>query len=123
MRVRTLIRLSVIALAMGLAALATPAQEQSSDDVAAAARKAREQQKNTPKAKKVLTNDDIPSTNTNATEATEKKPEGQEGLSQAGKDNAENDPKSEASELIRSKHGFQFHKDLGYDPSVYYLSP
>ena len=96
MRVRTLIRLSVIALAMGLAALATPAQEQSSDDVAAAARKAREQQKNTPKAKKVLTNDDIPSTNTNATEATEKKPEGQEGLSQAGKDNAENDPKSEA---------------------------
>jgi molybdopterin-containing oxidoreductase family iron-sulfur binding subunit len=34
-----------------------------------------------------------------------------------------NDPKSNVSELIRSKHGFQFHKDLGCDPSVYYLSP
>ncbi len=34
-----------------------------------------------------------------------------------------NDPGSEISELIRSRHGFQFHKDLGCDPSVYYLFP
>jgi molybdopterin-containing oxidoreductase family iron-sulfur binding subunit len=34
-----------------------------------------------------------------------------------------NDPSSEVSELVRSKHGFQFHKGLGCEPSVYYLSP
>ena len=34
-----------------------------------------------------------------------------------------NDPSSEVSELVRSKHGFQFHKDLGCEPSVYYISP
>ena len=33
------------------------------------------------------------------------------------------DPKSEVSELIRSRHGFQLHKDLGTDPSIYYLAP
>jgi len=32
-------------------------------------------------------------------------------------------PTSEVSKLIRSRHGFQFHKDLGCEPSVYYLSP
>lgn len=31
------------------------------------------------------------------------------------------DSKSPVSGVIRSKHGFQFHKDLGNDPSVYYL--
>lgn len=34
-----------------------------------------------------------------------------------------NDSESEVSELIRCRHGFQFHKGLGYEPSVYYLSP
>ena len=34
-----------------------------------------------------------------------------------------NDPGSRVSELIRSRHGLQFHKDLGCDPSVYYLAP
>jgi molybdopterin-containing oxidoreductase family iron-sulfur binding subunit len=32
-----------------------------------------------------------------------------------------NDPKSEVSQLIRSKHGFQLLKDLGTEPAVYYL--
>ncbi len=31
------------------------------------------------------------------------------------------DPNSEVSQLIRSKHGFQLFKELGTDPSVYYL--
>jgi len=34
-----------------------------------------------------------------------------------------NDPNSKVSKLIRSRHGFQFHKDLGCEPSVYYLAP
>ncbi len=33
------------------------------------------------------------------------------------------DPASEVSELIRGRHGFQFHKGLGCEPSVYYLAP
>ena len=61
MRLSTLLRLAVLATLFGLAAYSLPAQDQSSDDVAAAARKTREQQKNTPKPKKVITNDDIPS--------------------------------------------------------------
>ncbi|HXY01080.1 MAG TPA: hypothetical protein VEI54_09180 [Candidatus Limnocylindrales bacterium] len=98
MRLTTLFRLAVITLALGVVPLATPAQDQS-DDVAAAARKAREQQKNAPKPKKVLTNDEIPSTtpSTSATGTTENKAEGAEGAGQAGKENAdENNPKSEA---------------------------
>jgi len=34
-----------------------------------------------------------------------------------------NDPDSEACQLIRSRHGFQLLKELGNDPSVYYLPP
>ncbi len=34
-----------------------------------------------------------------------------------------NDPTSEVCELIRSRYTFQFHKDLGSDPSVYYIAP
>ena len=34
-----------------------------------------------------------------------------------------NDPGSEVSDLIRCRHGFQFHKGLGCEPSVYYLAP
>ncbi len=30
-------------------------------------------------------------------------------------------PESAVSQLIKSKHGFQLHKELGTDPSVYYL--
>jgi parvulin-like peptidyl-prolyl isomerase len=56
-----MLRLAAMALLLGFAAWATPAQEQTSDDVAAAARKAREQQKAEPKPKKVFTNDDMPS--------------------------------------------------------------
>lgn len=98
MRLTTLIRFSVIVSAFGLAAFALPAQDQNTGDVAAAARKAREQQKNAPKPKKVLTNDDIPSANTTAAPAaTENKTEEQESPAQAGKSNsADNDPKSEA---------------------------
>lgn len=31
------------------------------------------------------------------------------------------DPQSKVSILIRNRHGFQLHKELGTDPSVYYL--
>lgn len=33
------------------------------------------------------------------------------------------DPESQISRLIRAKHGFQLMKELGNDPSVYYLPP
>jgi chromosome segregation ATPase len=99
MRSTILLHLTAVAMLFGLVVFATPAQDQSTDDVAAAARKAREQQKNAPKPKKVLTNDDIPAANTNQAsgEASEPKAEGQqEGTEQGADDkNAENDPKSE----------------------------
>ena len=61
MQLKTILRLGSLAAILGLSAFCVQAQDQSSDDVAAAARRAREQQKNAPKPKKVLTNDDIPS--------------------------------------------------------------
>ena len=101
MRSTTFLRLTAVAMLLGLVTFAAPAQDQSTDDVAAAARKAREQQKNAPKPKKVLTNDDIPPANTNQApeEASAPKAEGQqEGTDQgaAAEKNAEDDPKSEA---------------------------
>jgi Fe-S-cluster-containing dehydrogenase component len=33
------------------------------------------------------------------------------------------DPNSEVSQLIKSKHGFQLRKELGTNPSIYYLAP
>ena len=60
MRVSTLFRTLAAPALFALLCYSAPAQDQSGD-VAAAARKAREQQKNAPKPKKVLTNDDIPS--------------------------------------------------------------
>ncbi len=102
MRLPTLFRLAALATLFGLAAFSLPAQDQSSDDVAAAARKAREQHKNAPKPKKVITNDDIPSANTNASDsdATADKTGGQQesaqASGQAAKENPEDDPNSEA---------------------------
>jgi len=80
MRFTMLLRAGAIAVLFGLVTLATPAQDQSNDDVAAAARKARQQQKDAPKPKKVLTNDDIPSVpvdnsgNSRAAKSDEQKP-------------------------------------------------
>lgn len=87
MRGSTVVGLAFLALVFGLAAYATPAQDQSSDDVAAAARKAREKQKDAPKPKKVITNDDMPSAPaTQSTPAsTASKPGGQEDSTQASK--------------------------------------
>lgn len=101
MCVRTLLRLAAMVTVLGLTALSLPAQDQNTDDVAAAARKAREQQKNAPKPKKVVTNDDIPSVNTSApaTDSSAAKAEGQtEGQAdaKATQKDDENDPKSEA---------------------------
>jgi parvulin-like peptidyl-prolyl isomerase len=83
----TVLRLALLGLLFGLLAYATPAQDQSTDDVAAAARKAREKQKDTPKPKKVITNDDIPSAP--VTQPTPSNPEskgsGQNDSVQAGK--------------------------------------
>jgi hypothetical protein len=59
-------RISALSALLGVAALAAPAQQDSTqpstgDPVADAARKARSEQKTAPKPKKVFTNDDIPS--------------------------------------------------------------
>jgi predicted RNase H-like nuclease (RuvC/YqgF family) len=62
MRSIALLRLAaLLALATFAALPALAQQDQSADPVADAARKARAQQKNAPPAKKVYTNDDIPS--------------------------------------------------------------
>jgi len=102
MRLTILLRATAAALLFGAIAFATPAQDQNSGDVAAAARKAREQQKDAPKPKKVLTNDDIPSA------PADTKPAGataaQTGDQTAASDKeADNDPKSEASWRKRFK--------------------
>ena len=101
MRLPTLFRLAALVTLVGLVAFSLPAQDQGSDDVAAAARKAREQQKNAPKPKKVITNDDIPSANAHApdsgtaTAKTGDQHESAQASDQAAKDNAQEDPKSE----------------------------
>jgi len=58
---KTFFRIALVALLGACGVAAAQAQDPGSDDLAAAARKAREQQKNAPKPKKVLTNDDMPS--------------------------------------------------------------
>lgn len=101
MRLPTLFRLAALVTLVGLVAFSLPAQDQGSDDVAAAARKAREQQKNAPKPKKVITNDDIPSASANAhdsgtaTTKTGDQQESAQASDQAAKDIAQEDPKSE----------------------------
>jgi len=134
MRLTTPIRLSAIAFALGLVALASPAQDPNSGDVAAAARKAREQQKDAPKPKKVLTNDDIPSASTGTPVAsTDTKTEGQDGATSAGK-NDENDPKSEAYWRKRFKNAHEklaqsekelevLQRELDKDQVQYYPDP
>jgi chromosome segregation ATPase len=100
MRLPTLLRLGALITLFGLVTFSLPAQDQNTDDVAAAARKAREQQKNAPKPKKVLTNDDIsPATNTPAPSAdgTAPKTDADKNAAKDEKEqNAEDDPKSEA---------------------------
>jgi len=101
MRLRFLLHIIAATMLLGLTAWATPAQDQGSDDVAAAARKAREQQKNAPKPKKVLTNDDFPASHSTppVTDSAQNKTEGQGEAAQPDdqkKDqNEEDDPKSE----------------------------
>ena len=101
MRLTTLLRLAVSALLFAVLGFSSAAQDQNSDDVAAAARKAKEQQKNAPKPKKVVTNDDIPSAPASApaSDTNAAKPEGQPATSAtaaAADKAAENDPKNEA---------------------------
>jgi chromosome segregation ATPase len=98
MRLQTLLRLAALTALFGLVAFSLPAQDQNTDDVAAAARKAREQLKNAPKPKKVLTNDDIsPATNTPAAaDATAPKSGADKDAAQGKEPNPEDDPKSEA---------------------------
>jgi parvulin-like peptidyl-prolyl isomerase len=99
MRMSIVFRAALLGLLFGLVAYAAPAQDQSTDDVAAAARKAREKQKNTPKPKKVITNDDMPSAP--ATQPTssnsDTKGTGQDDSAQPGKAGAsQDDAKGEA---------------------------
>jgi len=103
MRLSIVFRLAALAAILALTAFSLPAQDQASDDVAAAARRAREQQKNAPAPKKVITNDDMPSpkTSTPASDASAPKGEDQQNPAQAATAStddkaAENDPKSEA---------------------------
>jgi predicted RNase H-like nuclease (RuvC/YqgF family) len=105
MRLSRWFRLAAVASMFALTALSFPTfgqdQNSSSDDVAAAARKARAQKDSAPKPSKVVTNDDIPAakTETPAAEATGAKP-GETATANGGKpaskDDADNDPKSEA---------------------------
>jgi chromosome segregation ATPase len=94
------LRLAALVAVLGLSAVCLPAQDQGTDDVAAAARKAREQQKNAPAPKKVITNDDFPSGKASAPaaagDATAPKA-GDKADSGADAKTAENDSKSEAS--------------------------
>lgn len=96
---KTLLRIAFAGLLAGFACVLASAQDPGSDDLGAAARKAREQQKNAPKPKKVVTNDDMPSkpADTAATPANAPA-EGQEGALTKGDGAAkdENDPKKEA---------------------------
>ncbi len=94
MRLTTFLRLVAV---FGFIAFSLPAQDQSSDDVAAAARKAREQLKNAPAPKKVITNDDIPAAKTSAapSDTASPKAEAQPDSAQGDDKAAENDPKSE----------------------------
>jgi chromosome segregation ATPase len=102
MRLTTLFRLATAGSLLTLSLYSLPAmaqdQSSSSDDVAAAARKAREQKENAPKAKKVLTNDDIPAAKTDAPPAggSTDKPDETAGATKPGDKAADNDPKSEA---------------------------
>ena len=99
MRLSTFLRLAALTALFGLAAFSLPAQDQNTDDVAAAARKAREQQKNAPKPKKVLTNDDIsPASNAPASSADANAPksDADKDAAKAKDQNTEDDPKSEA---------------------------
>ena len=102
MRLKTLFRLATAGSLLTLSLFTLPAmaqdQSSSSDDVAAAARKAREQKENAPKAKKVLTNDDIPAAKTDAPPAgaSTDKPDETAGATKPGDKAADNDPKSEA---------------------------
>ena len=101
MRLIILLRAAAVALLLGTIAFATPAQDQNNDDVAAAARKARDQQKDAPKPKKVLTNDDIPSAPADTKPGEAAAQTGDQKA--AGDKEADNDPKSEASWRKRFK--------------------
>jgi chromosome segregation ATPase len=93
----SLLRFATLAILFGLVAFALPAQDQGPDNVAAAARKAREQQKNAPKPKKVITNDDIPAAKTAepTSDSKDAKATGQQDAAQADDKDPDNDPKSE----------------------------
>jgi chromosome segregation ATPase len=92
MHISTVLRFAALGLLFGCVAYTSPAQDQSTDDVAAAARKAREKQKDAPKPKKVITNDDMPSapatqptpsnTESKATSQDDSGPAGKAGASQ-----------------------------------------
>jgi cell division protein FtsB len=102
MRTSSPFRLAALTILFGLMAFSLPAslpaQDQSSDDVAAAARKAREEQKNAPKPKKVITNDDIPPAKNaeHASDSKDAKAAGQQDAAQAEDKDTDNDSKSEA---------------------------
>lgn len=97
MRTTTLIRLAGLAALLGFAAFSASAQDQGSDDVAAAARKSREQQKNAPRPKRVVTNDDFPSAPVTPPAGDTKAATGvkQDSDQAAAEVAAEDDPKSE----------------------------
>jgi chromosome segregation ATPase len=113
MQIRILLRLATLTILLGLVTFSLPAQDPNPDDVAAAARKAREQQKNEPKPKKVVTNDDFPAAKSAAPapDSKDAKAAGQkDAAAQADDKDADNDPKSEVYWRKRFK---QAHEKLG----------
>jgi broad specificity polyphosphatase/5'/3'-nucleotidase SurE len=104
MRLSMLSRMAALLVFAGLSAGLAHAQQDSSqqpatDPVAEAARKTREELKTAPKPKVVFTNDNLPTTPTKDTAAQPASPAAgaqADTSSSGGKDDAENDPKSEA---------------------------
>jgi chromosome segregation ATPase len=99
MPMKTLVRITTLLSIGFLAALATPAQDPSSqqsvDPLAEAARKARAEQKTEPKPKKIFTNDDMPSAPAAKPADANASANNAAASSDEKEDPAENDPKSE----------------------------
>jgi len=130
-------RMTALSVFLGLAAFSAPAQDTqqpSTDAVADAARKARAEQKNAPKPKKVITNDDIPAASTPAPSAAGTTAEAQAAAGQGAEKGEENNPKSEAYwrkrfQKLRDKLGNAeqeldvLQRELSKDQVQYYNDP
>jgi hypothetical protein len=134
---KTLLRFALAALLAAFATAVAPAQSADQDDVAAAARKAREQQKNAPKPKKIVTNDDIPSKPTSSDTkpaTTDTEGDGAAAAQSTATPKDEDDPKKEAywhkkysgthNKLVQAEKDLDvLQRELNSDQVQYYNDP